>query len=80
MLSHCPGKDGVKAYGPLVPQDVSPGDIESGAWLLFLSIRGMTPPSFESAGYAAWMVWGVLPYNHPHHPSHALWEWVLLPL
>ena len=61
VLSHCPGEDGVKAYGPLVPWDVLPGDFESGARLLFFAIRSVTPPSFESAGFAAWMVRGVLP-------------------
>jgi len=26
VLSRCPGEDGVAAYGPLVPRDVSPDD------------------------------------------------------
>ena len=55
------GEDGVAAYGPFVPRDVSPGDFELGAQLLFLAVRSVTPPSFESAGYATWMVRGVLP-------------------
>ena len=45
-----------------MPWDVSPGDFKLGARYLFLAVRSVTPPSFESAGLAAWMVRGVLPY------------------
>jgi len=65
-------------YGPLAPQDVSPSDLGSGVLASIRTCGYMAPPPFESAGYAAWLVWGALPFSRPHHPSRALWEWVLL--
>ena len=78
-VSRSPGEDGVAVCGPLVPRDVSPSDIESGAWLLVLTNRGVTPPSFESAGFSRCMDGvGSFTISRLHYPSPTLWEWVLL--
>ena len=65
-------------YRPLVPQDVSPSDLSSSVLVSVCACGYMAPPPLESAGFAAWMVWGALPFSRPHYPSCALWEWVLL--